>query len=120
MFLTIQVALWPGQLGLYLLEDVKYFNITNNATKCLDNLPQDYASNYSSDKHICALFNIENTTVCTGFDGAGWAFQNPRDSRYYIYGILEIAPFNLGTQCAQTSAWGSRISYYYDFIERKY
>lgn len=99
---------------------VKYFNITKDEKKCENTLPLDWLNKYKVDDKMCAIFDRKNEPICTGYSGAGWLFLNPDNNRYYIHGLISLAPYNVQTKCATDSVLYTKISTYYDFIEGKY
>ncbi|XP_050515899.1 uncharacterized protein LOC114334142 isoform X2 [Diabrotica virgifera virgifera] len=87
---------------------------------CAKELPQSWEEQFNYFDKICAGRQNESTAVCKGDSGSGLVFKNREDNRYYLQGIVSIAP-NLNTfQCNyQTNALYTSVPFYYSFIKRE-
>ncbi|XP_050507456.1 uncharacterized protein LOC126885068 isoform X2 [Diabrotica virgifera virgifera] len=87
---------------------------------CAKELPQSWEEQFNFFDKICAGRQNESIAVCEGDSGSGLVFKNREDNRYYLQGIVSIAP-NLNTfQCnSQTNALYTSVPFYYSFIKRE-
>lgn len=86
---------------------------------CDQELPPDWAERYDIIDKICAGSPERNISVCKGDSGSGLAFKNIEDNRYYVHGIVSLAPTsNTGLSCnILTSALYTKVAFYYEFID---
>ncbi|CAH1280125.1 unnamed protein product [Diabrotica balteata] len=91
-----------------------------DSATCAKELPQSWEQQYNFFDKICAGRQNEGIAVCKGDSGSGLVFKNREDNRYYLQGIVSIAP-NLNTaQCNyQTNALYTSVPFYYSFIKRE-
>ncbi|CAH1101632.1 unnamed protein product [Psylliodes chrysocephalus] len=85
---------------------------------CSQELPAEWEEKYNFLDKICAGYYKRNISVCKGDSGSGLVFVNSEDSRYYIHGIVSIAPNLFNLQCNyETNALYTSIAFYYSFID---
>ncbi|CAG9834798.1 unnamed protein product [Diabrotica balteata] len=87
---------------------------------CAKELPVRFEQQYHVFDKICAGHQNKSIAVCKGDGGSGLVLKNREDNRYYIQGIVSIAP-NLNTsECNyQTNALYTNLSFYNSFINRE-
>ncbi|XP_018569610.1 uncharacterized protein LOC108909691 [Anoplophora glabripennis] len=88
-------------------------------TTCAQELPSDWAHRFNTIDKICAGFFNQNKSVCTGDSGSGLYFKNPEDNRYYIHGVVSIAPAEKGDCDPQQNSLYTSVAYYYEFVDRE-
>lgn len=85
---------------------------------CMAELPESFADKYYISGKFCAGFHNQNASVCDGDSGNGLAFRNPVDRRYYIHGIVSLAP-KMGNEChTQQNALYTKVASYYNFVQQ--
>lgn len=88
-------------------------------TTCAQELPSDWALRFNTIDKICAGFFNQNKSACTGDSGSGLYFKNPEDNRYYIHGVVSIAPAEKGDCDPQQNSLYTSVAYYYEFVDRE-
>ncbi|KAG5892105.1 hypothetical protein JTB14_008074 [Gonioctena quinquepunctata] len=89
-------------------------------TSCNQELPSGWSDRYSLDDKICAGFHSQNKSVCHGDSGSGLVFRNPEDNRFYVHGIVSIAPKMTNVICNyQDNTLYTRVSHYYEWLDKK-
>ncbi|CAG9817204.1 unnamed protein product [Phaedon cochleariae] len=89
-------------------------------TTCANELPYDWADRYNFDDKICGGFLGKNKSVCRGDSGSGLVFRNPDDNRYYVHGLVSIAPAVQYASCnSQNNALFTKVSKYYQWLDKK-
>lgn len=68
---------------------------------------------------MCAGYPEKKVSVCKGDSGSGFSFLNPEDNRYYVHGIVSLAPSTKsGSSCnVLTNALYTQVSFYYEFVD---
>ncbi|XP_050505517.1 uncharacterized protein LOC114338870 isoform X3 [Diabrotica virgifera virgifera] len=85
---------------------------------CARELPASWEQEYNFLDKICAGRQNESIAVCQGDSGSGLVFQNREDNRYYIHGIVSIAPNLYTASCNnRTNALYTSVIFYYAFIK---
>ncbi|CAG9864178.1 unnamed protein product [Phyllotreta striolata] len=85
---------------------------------CSLELPEEWEKKYNFLDKICAGYYRQNISVCKGDSGSGLVFLNSEDNRYYVHGIVSIAPSLMDSNCNyETNALYTSIAYYYNFID---
>lgn len=86
---------------------------------CLDNSPSVFVQYITSDK-ICAGTRQPNTALCHGDSGGGLVFPATEGyiERYYLRGIVSIAPADEGSNACNTAVYTgfTRIQQHEHFI----
>ncbi|XP_050516955.1 uncharacterized protein LOC126891728 isoform X5 [Diabrotica virgifera virgifera] len=91
-----------------------------DSATCAKELPPSWEEVYNIFDKICAGRQNENIAVCKGDSGSGLVFKNREDNRYYLQGIVSIAPTLQNSQCNyQTNALYTSVQFYYSFITRE-
>lgn len=103
-------------------ESVRYFKTKKSDKKCSEGLSYKFAAEYLTDDKVCALFQQDDQSLCTGYSGSGWMFKNPNDNRFYVRGIISVAEINQNDEnrCVKPVTLCTNTSSYYDFIISKY
>lgn len=59
-----------------------------------------------------------NINICKEGSGSGLFFKNVEDGRYYVNGVVSVAPFSSGSSCITlSSTLFTKVSFYYNFID---
>ncbi|XP_018569614.1 uncharacterized protein LOC108909693 [Anoplophora glabripennis] len=87
----------------------------HNQTTCAQELPSDWIHRFNTIDKICAGFFNQNT----GDSDTGLYFKNPEDNRYYIHGVVSIAPAAEGDCYPQQKSLYTSVAYYYEFVDRE-
>ncbi|KAK9884599.1 hypothetical protein WA026_007439 [Henosepilachna vigintioctopunctata] len=91
-------------------------------TQCYTAMPDDYKKYVRSDK-MCAGVLDKGIGVCEGDSGGGLTFVRHENNRYYLRGIVSVAPQVSGSCNENEYALYTKVSSYIDFIasiERSY
>lgn len=68
---------------------------------------------------MCAGFFAENKSVCNGDSGSGLVFRRIDDNRFYIHGVVSLAPTLRGRCNFQQNSLYTRVASYYIFIDQE-
>ncbi|XP_044757881.1 uncharacterized protein LOC123316036 [Coccinella septempunctata] len=83
--------------------------------QCFDATPDEFKAYVREDK-MCAGYIDRGVGVCEGDSGGGLAFQRPDNNRFYLRGIVSIAPLVNGSCNEYRYAFYTKISSYIRFI----
>ncbi|XP_044259079.1 uncharacterized protein LOC123007726 [Tribolium madens] len=87
--------------------------------ECKTELPPEFQKFLLSDK-LCAGYRNNGTSVCRGDSGGGLVVKSSTTGRYYLAGILSVAPTGPSGGCnSQQYALYTRISFHNDFLSGK-
>ncbi|XP_050505512.1 uncharacterized protein LOC114338869 isoform X1 [Diabrotica virgifera virgifera] len=87
---------------------------------CSRELPESWEEQYNFLDKICAGRVDQQIAVCQGDSGSGLVFKNREDSRYYIQGLVSIAPNLYTSKCNyQTNALYTSVAFYYTWINKE-
>nr|XP_023018571.1 modular serine protease-like [Leptinotarsa decemlineata] len=86
---------------------------------CNTELPSDWADKYNGYDKFCAGHYNKSIAVCQGDSGGGLVFQNPRDGRYYVHGIVSVGRKLNNVGCdIQVSSLYTKVAVHYDLLEQ--
>ncbi|CAG9817205.1 unnamed protein product [Phaedon cochleariae] len=116
-----EIAGWGGTEDGVQSDQLKTLHIPyKEQTSCAQELPADFVNKYYFHDKICAGFFQQNKSVCKGDSGSGLVYINPQDNRYYVHGVVSIAPQSRDSTCnSQDNTLLTKVSVYYSWIERE-
>lgn len=106
--------MWGIQQNNEFTEEVQYLETLTQ--HCLLNINnRTFLEIYYRDDKRCIHFK-DHYSICKGYDGAGLAIEKTDTKRFYLHGVISVAPYNYITNCSYPTSICIKTEFYYDFI----